>query len=1128
MIRINTVATVAATMALVGAGALAGPFVAHGDDVSLDPNTDPVAVAARIVAGRTNTSLVAMPNGEICGWGNTFPEQFGEWNGEVHSDPTPACITLPGDVPATAVSADMHAVALGGDGVAYTWGSIEGAVAYPADGPPAYIPRPVTMPVTTRATAVSAGGAHTAVLTADGAIYMSGSNQYGQRGDGSEHVRGREGETSVGVTAPGVVFTGLSAGRNHTLAVSQEGKVYAWGSDQTGQLGPNGAFNAQALAENPWVSRKAWMKDVPVEVSGLADIVQVAAGVEHSVALTRDGHVYTWGANLVGQLGDGTAGGYSTQPVRVDLDGIVGISAGFNATVAWTTEGRLYAWGDNSSGGLGDGTLNDARAPQEIHGLAVAAASTSGAHSMAIGRDGQIYTWGDNRMNALGSDDQRFTTEPELVAGLPEIASVAAGENITAAVADNGDVYTWGWNGDRGVDEGIDGRLGTGEVPRRSRPAQVEGVSGVIQVDVNTSHAAALTGTGEVWAWGSNESGELGREPVFPNAPVPTPVQVELPADAQDGASVGVGAGITLMRTTAGKIWGWGYNRDDRFGLSEIADSVPTPTEASIGLGVPASALSVGPDAALVLVDSTLHGFESRYSDILGARNPATDGQALPIAGLTDKAIVQADAASSFTMALDSAGHVWTLGSNVGYRFGRPDFVNSAVRETPEQVPDLPEISAVAAGGFLAMALSQDRRTVYTWGSWGQQIPPDAAADAATPVGVSGFPSDIVQIAAGENHAVALTEDGEVYTWGDDYYGQLGTALSIWMPEVRVSGLQFWEPPEPTSPDPSDSGSTSPSSTESTSPGGTANPEPSDSGSTSPSTDPSVSPSPEPSDSRDPNSPAPSDTTRPTPSDSGGEPSEGAAPNAGGAPGGTDSTGPGTASTPDDPGNDSLHASGANASDASHGLGAGAADPGTSSIGGSAPRGTGPRIARFETRFKTVVIPQGTTATLKVAAYRASGSTAGRASVTWWAATPQIASPVKGARTGSMSWRTGSTATVKVAALAVGRTRVTLASAGAKSATIQVKVVPSAKAKAQRLRTVHLTGPATLGVGRSTVLKPALTPLGAVRTAGTWRSTNPTVATVNAVGRVTAQRQGTAVIVLKVQGKTTSKTIAVR
>jgi hypothetical protein len=200
---------------------------------------------------------------------------------------------------------------------------------------------------------------------------------------------------------------------------------------------------------------------------------------------------------------------------------------------------------------------------------------------------------------------------------------------------------------------------------------------------------------------------------------------------------------------------------------------------------------------------------------------------------------------------------------------------------------------------------------------------------------------------------------------------------------------------------------------------------------------------------------------------------------------------------------------------------------GAASIGGRLPQGKAPRLGRFGTRFKTVVIAEGTTAKLTIAAYPAPGTTTGAVRVAWKTAAASVASPVKGKSAGALSWRTGSTATLSLKAVKAGRTTVKLTSPGTRSATIQIKVVPKAKAKVKRLRTVELTGPTTLAVGRSTVLKPELTPVGAVRAIGRWRSTNPAVATVDAVGRVTAHERGRTVIVLTVKGKTATRAITV-
>jgi hypothetical protein len=204
------------------------------------------------------------------------------------------------------------------------------------------------------------------------------------------------------------------------------------------------------------------------------------------------------------------------------------------------------------------------------------------------------------------------------------------------------------------------------------------------------------------------------------------------------------------------------------------------------------------------------------------------------------------------------------------------------------------------------------------------------------------------------------------------------------------------------------------------------------------------------------------------------------------------------------------------------------APPGSPAPVATPPAAKAPQIVRFGTRFKTVVIPAGTTTKVKVATYPAPGTRAGTTRVTWKTGSASVASPVKGKKTGTMSWRTGSTATVALKAFAAGRTQLTLTSPGASPVTIRIKVVSQATAQTKRLREVDLDGPGTLAIGRSTVLKPELTPAGAIRSGASWRSTDPEVATVNAVGRVTAKSTGRTVIVLKVEGKTAKKTITVR
>jgi hypothetical protein len=178
-----------------------------------------------------------------------------------------------------------------------------------------------------------------------------------------------------------------------------------------------------------------------------------------------------------------------------------------------------------------------------------------------------------------------------------------------------------------------------------------------------------------------------------------------------------------------------------------------------------------------------------------------------------------------------------------------------------------------------------------------------------------------------------------------------------------------------------------------------------------------------------------------------------------------------------------------------------------------------------------VVIPAGTTANLRVTTQGTpAASAAGKptnAKVTWRTLNRQVASVKENAKKGTATWRIGGTSTLKLKAFRPGSTALSLTSPGAKTAIIGVKVVP--RKTGPRLRRVTLTAPrSTLEPGQSLTLKPHLTPAGAIRSSGTWSSTNRQVATVDPVGRVTAKAKGTTVIVLKVGGKTARLTIQVR
>ena len=205
----------------------------------------------------------------------------------------------------------------------------------------------------------------------------------------------------------------------------------------------------------------------PLEVLGLSGVVAVAAGYSHSLALTWDGTLWAWGLNESGQLGNKKSGPgeKSLTPIRVEgLSGVVAIAAGTNHSLALTRDGTLWAWGYNFYGQLGSGKPGDSSIPvpvKEVEDLSgkdlsgVVAIAAGASHSLAVTWDGTLWAWGRNDFGQLGNSTltQSSTAAPVKedvrAAGWPDEAQalVAGGEFHTLAVLADGTMAAWGSNG---------------------------------------------------------------------------------------------------------------------------------------------------------------------------------------------------------------------------------------------------------------------------------------------------------------------------------------------------------------------------------------------------------------------------------------------------------------------------------------------------------------------------------------------------------------------------------------------------------------------------------------------------------------------------------------------------------
>ena len=218
------------------------------------------------------------------------------------------------------------------------------------------------------------GNQHTLAICNNGTVNAYGQNLWGQLGNGTYN--------SSGVPVPVTGLTGIIAvdacgfpdvyyGGLHSLALKNDGTVWAWGSNINGQLGNGTNTNS----------------NVPVQVSGLSGITAIAGGHNgsFSLALKNNGTVWAWGDNSTGQLGNGTTTN-SNVPVQVNgLTGVVGIAGGGWHALAVKSDGTVWAWGNNIYGQLGNGTTYDSYIPVQVSSLTgISDVAAAVRHSLAL------------------------------------------------------------------------------------------------------------------------------------------------------------------------------------------------------------------------------------------------------------------------------------------------------------------------------------------------------------------------------------------------------------------------------------------------------------------------------------------------------------------------------------------------------------------------------------------------------------------------------------------------------------------------------------------------------------------------------------------------------------------------
>lgn len=630
-----------------------------------DPSPWPVQVpllrdAVQVAAG-LNFSCALLADGQVLCWGANDAGQLGRGS---MANPVPNPY-LPAQVmdlePAVAIEAGARfACAIMVGGAVRCWGRNDsGQLGSGEIGSPQ--PRPVPVVGLSGAVQISAGLAHTCARLADGAIRCWGRNDVGQLGNGTESALEPLPQQVRAITAA----DDLDVNFEYTCAV-QTGRLFCWGAP-------------------PWPADAATgvLSAVPLQVPGIADAQDVAAGYLHMCVRRLGGTVECFGANSLGELGRGTAGERQGVAAVVGLRDAVQLVAGGLFTCAVRTTGTLECWGFNSRGALGGGRETPARQPEIVPGLeGVVEVAGGNAITCARTSGGAVYCWGDSSRGGAGRGARAGSHVPGPVIGITQAIDIAVGESDACAVLATGEVACW--SGATTLTPTMFGM-----------PAPAAAVT------LGSQHACALLIDGTVACWGDNNQGQVGTGTV--GGYVQDPQRV---AGLSDVTVLDAQANTTCAARAGGDVLCWGLLFERL--IPQIPGPwppqyVPTPTrrftlEGITSLGVQlvhVSALAGGRVSRwLVTIPGVLHG---GLEPLFGTQDIATH--------------LAADLAHA--CAVTDNGEAWCWGYNYNYQVG-PQTETDLSR--PQPVYGLGQVADVGTGNLHSCAVLASGR-VACWGS---------------------------------------------------------------------------------------------------------------------------------------------------------------------------------------------------------------------------------------------------------------------------------------------------------------------------------------------------------------------------------------------------------------------------
>ena len=641
-----------------------------------------------------------------------------------------------------------------------------------------FLPTAMILPVGKLARNFSCGDSHTVVIMTDGTLYGCGYNGNGQIGltTGTDGYN-RKLELMPIALPSGKTPQSVACGFYYTIVVMTDGTVYGMGICSNGQFGFSDSGSRSVLTT------------VPLPVGKTAQ--SAACGSSHTVILMTDGTVYGTGSNYQGQLGtnDTVQRNALTEMTLPGAKKAQGIACGYLHTIVVMTDGTVYGTGTNEYGvlGVGDGSNRSLLTMMILPPGKTAKLSSCGQyHTVVMMTDGTIYGKGYNAYGTLGKGNFDTDTDASTISLMINTTgritkSIACGNHITFVLMTDGTVY--------GVGFGRVGSLGTGyNAHNHTLTAMVLPIANQIRsvaCSIDTTFLLLMDGT--VYGTGDNGYGQLGLGDVNIRR---TLTAIPLPV-GKSAQVVACGSYHTVILMTDGTLYATGYNVNGELGIG-TGDSTRTTLTAMSTLNTSGKTVQNivcgGRFTLALMTDGTIYITGNNSSNQLGIgnSNPCTVLTAILTTNIGGKIPQQIACGNDTYVVVMTDGTVYACGFNGSGQLGTGDTmmrttlsaislgswqngstVRSAALTSGELLLLMHDGRIIGAGGNGNGELGVGNRTQYL--SFVQMYHPNNPT-----LGGNKIPKSINGKGQGQNTIVMMT-DGTVYGTGGNAVGELGT-----------------------------------------------------------------------------------------------------------------------------------------------------------------------------------------------------------------------------------------------------------------------------------------------------------------------------------------------------------------